>query len=579
MKSLKLIVQFSLLSLMVMLVGKLVFVLWNPELSLRQFPAIYGHGLLLDLSVLGYLLLPVALTFLILGNKGTKVYKYYSLTVWTILFFIACVDALSFRYWKSKINLMFSLFMDDPGAGWGSMLFVDRMVILGLILLLILSIYLLVNRWVPSRAIGRWWSIPLIGLSVILARGGFNKIPIGLSAAFWSQEDVLNNASLNPVWNLVAYEFDQKKAVKYELLPETELEKLMVRWREAETPEQFSLKLNDSARVIFIILESFTNKENAQIYSGMAVNPNLDRLAEEGISFQNAYASSFRSDRGLAAMFTGIPSFIKQNLTNRPEQLDKAPNLIRIFKQQGWYTSFFHGGKLDYANMRLLVDDADALIEQSQLPEGPENSWGVHDEIAFREFVPHLIASPRPSFNCLYSLSSHEPFEVPNYQRLDQAYLNSISYTDSCLGVLVNALKAEGEWSNSLLIITADHGINQPEGTISYKAVNYHVPLILAGGLLAQQELEPMQITEIVSQLDIPQTLVEALGLTAEFPYSKSLTSPSGIAFMNYYNGVTMVTDSCVQYYDISTGRYLDEACGPPMEQAFFQSAQKYLGL
>ena len=49
------------------------------------------------------------------------------------------------------------------------------------------------------------------------------------------------------------------------------------------------------------------------------------------------------------------------------------------------------------------------------------------------------------------TLSSHEPFDVP-MNRLEDKYLNSIAYTDSCVGDFVEKLKRLPVWDNTLIV-------------------------------------------------------------------------------------------------------------------------------
>lgn len=50
------------------------------------------------------------------------------------------------------------------------------------------------------------------------------------------------------------------------------------------------------------------------------------------------------------------------------------------------------------------------------------------------------------------TLSSHEPFDVP-MSRLEHPYLNSVAYTDSCLGAFVDTLRQSPLWENLLIVL------------------------------------------------------------------------------------------------------------------------------
>ena len=41
--------------------------------------------------------------------------------------------------------------------------------------------------------------------------------------------------------------------------------------------------------------------------------------------------------------------------------------------------------------------------------------------------------------------------------RIDEPFLNSVAYTDSCLGAFVDTLRNSPRWDNLLLVFVADH--------------------------------------------------------------------------------------------------------------------------
>ena len=81
----------------------------------------------------------------------------------------------------------------------------------------------------------------------------------------------------------------------------------------------------------------------------------------------------------------------------------------------------------------------------------------------FNVFYDDIIAEKDSSVFALFTLSSHEPYDVPingpygnstEGQRCNNAYF----YTDSCLNDFLTKLKKSPDWDNSLVILVADHG-------------------------------------------------------------------------------------------------------------------------
>ncbi len=557
--------------------AKIIFVSLNFD-SLKQAAnqliPIFYNGLALDLSAVSYILLIPFILLLISESTGIlKALRYYHIVIGLLISCIAITDALVYKYWGGKLSFLLVQYLAEPLKGIRSIASLD-LAISAILLIAAVLLIRLYNLKTISVHRGPWWQALLIAAVILfLGRGGLAKTPIGISSSFYHTEDLYNYAALNPLWNLVSYEINGASLKTLELISSEDETGLIAEWRSMGAESISEIHWNDSSRIIVIMLESFSGKLSAlRDDKGQSYTPNLDRLRVQGLNYSQAYAASFRSDRGLTAILTGTPSFATQSLTNEPNLLRKAPNLITLFNAAGWHTSMYHGGSLNLANMRLLVTAADELHEQNYF-KGSEGSWGVHDEFVFRQFADDLHKTKSKGLHILFSLSSHEPFDVPQYEKHQDAYLNSISYTDSCLGVLISDLKSSGLWSNSLLLISADHGTILPERSTAHKKKNYHIPLILSGGLIN----DSFDVDQVVSQMDIATTLASAISADSLFVFGHSLLKPAGMAFYNYYHGVVCVTDSCTQYYDIPLQKYLGQQCLPPYEKAYFQAANKQI--
>ncbi|MFY0644588.1 MAG: sulfatase-like hydrolase/transferase [Bacteroidia bacterium] len=579
------IAKYYLYFIILLLWSKIFFIFINYKNFLEDFvqlPFIWWNGLSLDLSLISYTIIPLLALYVFTGDRAIsrRIFKGYIISLTAIIIVVLSVDPFFYKYWGGKVSLLFMQYIGEPKSAIASIEWLDLAYSFLFMLFCTRYAYRFIKKW-DTLATKRGFGLIIILLVVAyLGRGGFGKNPIGISSAYYHQKALYNNAALNPVWNLVAYEIDRESQSAVEFISQEQELLLMEEWKQNNANSIGEIEFRDSSKVYLIVLESFTNK-NSLLFSGNLSNitPNLDRLAREGLFFTRAYSSSFRSDRGLTALISGIPSLATQTLTNRPELLNRVPNLFKIFHDNGWYTSFHYGGNLDFANLRVLVNDADLVKEQSDFSSSESGAWGFHDEVVFDAYLKDAMTKHEKAFHMLFSSSSHEPFKVPNFNKHTNSYENSIAYADSCLGVLLNGIKELGDWDNSLVIITADHGTIMPERSVGYKSVNFNVPIVVAGGLLSIQPHDTLdekgRIGTIVSQFDIPKTLVDALGQDELFEFSHSLMNPRGMAFYNYYNGIVLISDSCKQFYDIPQKKYLHGSCGRPFEKAYFQSANR----
>jgi phosphoglycerol transferase MdoB-like AlkP superfamily enzyme len=554
-------------------IAKLYFLVINMSqwTDLLAFPSIWVHGVLLDVAMVGYTL-PVLLLFSLLAHFWPKFSASASrIYGWVIFLFFAviwAVDPYFFLYWGQKTNLGFTQFLGKENAGLSSIEGAHYLIV---VCFFGAAIYTF-KRWGVKLLVvttpGNWVLTPLlIALSVLMMRGSIDKVPINISSAFYSSNNLNNNTALNGAWRFLATETERDKHAALVLLePDEDLKALLADTVVADYSSLISIA--DRPNVILIVLESFSAKVVGSLGdSRYAATPNLDKIMREGIAFTNAYAASFRSDKGLLAITTGIPSGARQTLTNFPSDLARKPNIFQLFGTD-YATGFYYGGNLEFANIKILFKDANFVMTERDFKQTQTTAWGVHDEVVFNRFAQDFISENKPQFKMLFSLSSHEPFDVPNYTKKSDPYLNSISYTDSCLGVLISQLKTSPKWANTLIILTADHGTIRPNSAPIYDTSNFRIPIVLTGGLVKKRAV----INEVVSQSSIAATLGFVMSKSGLFA-QHSLLQPINRAFYSYHNGVTYVAPDGVQYYDIPQGRYLFPPLAPPLEKAYYQAA------
>lgn len=539
------------------------------------FPKIWWHGLRLDLSIFGYLtILPLLASFFteLFPRATLSFIRIYWWFIWLFIVLVTAVDPYFFNYWGQKTNLGFTQFLGKENAGLDSIETSTYVIAIGFMTVLLFWFIKKGQTLFLPKYKSTWWSIViLLAVSFGLIRGSIDKVPINVSSAYFSENNLQNNTAVNSVWNFLATELERDKHATLVFFDdENEALKLLI--DTLSTPDFTSLtQVNDSTNIVLIVLESFSAKATGFLYGSMyGSTPNLDKLAEEGVYFKNAYSSSFRSDKGLMALTTGMPSGARQTLTNFPAELVSKPNIFKLFGPE-YATSFYYGGNLEFANIKVLFKDADVVKSQWSFNSINRNAWGVHDEVVFQRFAEDFLLESKPQFKMIFSLSSHEPFDVPNYNAKNDPYLNSVSYTDSCLGVLIEQLKTSNKWKNTLVVITADHGTIRPDNAPIYDPLNFKIPMVLIGGAVQKNAV----ITEIVSQADIPATLALMLNDSTSFS-QHSIMKPGNRAFYSYHDGIAMVTPNCTQYFDFGQKKYLFTPCQPPIEKAYYQIANQY---
>jgi arylsulfatase A-like enzyme len=105
-----------------------------------------------------------------------------------------------------------------------------------------------------------------------------------------------------------------------------------------------------------------------------------------------------------------------------------------------------------------------------------------------------------------------------DWRRSTAFYRGYITLLDRALGEILQALKANNQWENTLVIVIADHGDMNgahnrfDKGPYSYDEV-MRIPL-----LVRWPGMKARQISRLVHSIDINQTVVEWAGLQPETP-------------------------------------------------------------
>nr|WP_304608437.1 LTA synthase family protein [Pontibacter anaerobius] len=310
--------------------------------------------------------------------------------------------------------------------------------------------------------------------------------------------------------------------------------------------------------VLFIILESYTAKFVESLGGEKGITPNLDKLAAEGISFTNIYAAGDRSEKGMVALLSGYPVQTTTSIIKYPHKSEKLPQLSEVFEQQGYSTSYYYGGELEFANIKSYLRNGgyDKLVDKYDFDPSTYNSkWGAHDHVLFEKVQQELKQEKQPFFSTVYTLSSHEPFEIPIPAKFagndeEAQFRNSVFYTDWALGKFIEEAKKQDWWQNTLVVLAADHGHRLPGNDPNHAPGKYKIPFILTGGAL---EKEGIVIEGIGSQTDIAATLLAQLNLPHQaFKWSRNLMAPnpSPFAFYVFNDGFGFVTSAGALAFD-----------------------------
>ena len=366
-------------------------------------------------------------------------------------------------------------------------------------------------------------------------RGGFTVSTMNLSKVYFSQDQRMNHAAINPAFSFMYSATHQTNFDKqFRFMDPKVADELFATMldKPVTTTDSIPQLLNTQRpNIIFIILESFSTHLMETFGGQPNVAVNMDKFAKEGILFSNFYASSFRTDRGLASIISAYPGQPSTSIMKYPEKTDKLPSIPRSLKNAGYSLDYYYGGDADFTNMRsyLMSSGIEKIVCDKDFPLSERTSkWGAQDHVLFQRLMKDIKEEKQkePFLKFVQTSSSHEPFEVP-FHRLDDKGLNAFAYADSCVGDFVKQYKELPLWKNTVFVLVPDH-----QGVYPYPIENpldgQTIPLILIGGAIK----EPRVIDTYASQIDIAATLLSQLGLPHdEFTFSKDIMNPASPHF------------------------------------------------
>lgn len=531
------------------------------DLTLTDVLNTFWYGLRMDASFAAYIcILPFILYFLksILPQfRVRKVIRVYSILLIIILSFLTVADLELYTAWGFRMDTTPLQYFKSPQEMAGTVSSAP-LLILSIIFIFLSFLFIYLLKYFNLRAFRRAGKAKvlniiaaafLIAILFIPIRGGIQKIPLNISDAYFTDKLFADHAAINLPWNIMFSLLNKNNDQNpYQYFDDAKAERLVRSMLHTGTPRVHDVLNTERPNIIFIILESFTAKLVGSLGGVPGVTPQLDSIAADGILFTNIYAAGDRSEKGQVAILSGYPNQAINSIIKIPTKTRDLPSMAKTLQPYGYYCSYTYGGELEFANIKSYLINTgykNLVSKYSFPPELRTTSWGVHDQYVFDQFNESLKKSPQPFFSTIFSLSSHEPYDVPlkHFTGNDEVTLfkNSVYYTDSILGDFIRKIKLEPFWKNTLVVIVADHGHPLPGHDPNDVPSKFHIPLVFTGGALSWKG----SVDKAGSQNDIAATVLGQMQIPADkFHWSKNLldSSSNSFAFYNFNNGFGWVT-------------------------------------
>lgn len=270
---------------------------------------------------------------------------------------------------------------------------------------------------------------------------------------------------------------------------------------------------NQRPNFVFIITDDISAGD-LSVYGNEAIEtPHLDRMAQNGLVFENAYLTTSSCSPSRNSIITGR----YPHNTGAPEIHVELPEdqhtFIQSLHQAGYYTVL--SGKNHMASPGQLGFDA----YSNSRPAGSEN-W-----------IPHLRDRPedKPFFFWFASYDAHRDWQVndtaPEYEpgetwvppyiydgprtRKDLAgYYHEVSRSDYYVGRVLDELQRQGALDNTYVIYTSDNGRPFPRSKTYLYRSGIRTPLLITG-----PEVTAGRTESLVSAIDLAATFLDLAGV------------------------------------------------------------------
>lgn len=330
------------------------------------------------------------------------------------------------------------------------------------------------------------------------------------------------------------------------------------------------------------------------------VMPALSGLAREADWAGRGVSPSSWTVPSMAAIFTGFQPWRARSWSNDRAVLDERfVTLPEALKAAGYRTAAFRSNhwlqaKYGYAQgfdtFRYLREGGRAEKYLAQLQGGSDFVWihilPPHAPYVLREPLLDRLEEIPPDLPQQVRPLELEPYYdpavdlPPEKERVFRAlYALNAAWADHLLGRMLDALRRSGQWDETLLVVTSDHGEEFGEnGQIAHGGnlgqVLVEVPLVikLPAGFQRKLAVEPGRRT---ANVRVGPTLIEAAGGRSEPGAAPSLFQPfekGALSELYLGNGVN-------QFSLVSGDLQLlwESRFGPP-EPEYFRARYEGLG-
>jgi len=337
---------------------------------------------------------------------------------------------------------------------------------------------------------------------------------------------------------------------------------------------------NKKANVVVILLDAARADHFGCYGYGRNTTPIVDKFAKESILFRRAYTDAVYTLASTASLMTGLYPEHHRILYMKNKLPSGTRTLARVFSENGYETATFvaNGNASGAFGMTQGFDEVAEVFRDENY-----TGWGQDVTNRFSGWLDRIAGNK--FFAYLHYREPHDPFNPPeewvqkfvdprykgkigtsfekririntnaadltpeDRNRIRDLYDANLAYGDFQVGQVLDRLRKTGQYDNTIVIVTADHGEAIYEhGFQGHNSQLYEecarIPLIMK---LTRGSSERKTVDSLVRTIDLYPTLVDLFG------FSRKEISVDGRSSLPYLSsgpsdGRDVITQTTLQH-------------------------------
>lgn len=402
--------------------------------------------------------------------------------------------------------------------------------------------------------------------------------------------------------------------------------------REVKTPNNKYTGIYKGKNIVFVHMESMMTMFVDMKINGQEVTPTLNKLAKEGIYFNNFYPQvsvGTSSDTEFTLNTSLMPALSGTVFVTYYDR--NYLSLEKLLKAQDYYTFSMHGNNASMWNRQAMHKSLgyDKFYSKEYFNVTKENTigLGISDHDFYEQAIPYLkeIEEENPKFmGTMITLTNHTPWDggdaygefelTKTVERTNENgtptlvtdqylegtkignYIRSVHYADKCLGEFIDALYRENIMNNTVFVFYGDHDSKMAtkeynylynydpvigkirkegdEGYIDYdyyaNELNRKTPLII----WTKDKKHSGKVDYYMGMIDVLPTLGNMFGFSSPYALGNDIFTVKDDNVIVFPNGNFLTSNV---YYNNSKSEYKVLKDSVIIDESYIEEQKKYV--